>query len=697
MAASTGNTTTPEDYAILFSGGGSVKSNYTRYYDQLKKLYETLINQRGVDPNNIYVLYANGEESSSQPSRNMDDSEAEVVDFLRSYNVPESYIKDLKKWIGKLAEPILSSQQLDNLRGDISGIKAYFKEKQIPIQIDFSTYVSQAEEQLFGELDVFISSDLSFASQSNFYPASPDALREVLANTTSPSSLLNQIDNKDHLFFWTFDHGGVSTPSSLEKEQTYLKVDGEHPTLDELANRTEVWSDPALGNIANLTAWNGAKIENPDLADWIAPAIQASGFATLVYNQCFSGGMLEASRGQLASTDNHAYGMAAANAYETSKADSFPSQIELQLYNSNPTAGALFEFAKSNDEYAVQTPYPDNGGEREPGKEHPWAFGGTNGEFNVFSDGGSLHPLEQAGIDLIDDSLFDDSQESQQLDLRLPEDGALDLLAELIDYLGADIQIDAASLPDHGLIKTETSLIYAPVRDFFGEDSLIVRYSSSSQPAGTIQVNIEVEPVNDAPVAQDTFVTLDTGDRRAVFSVDSEVGYLGNFDMDGDKVSVKYFSAPENGRLKKTGKNSFQYRPDPGFKGDDSFAYVISDGEAFSTAEVQISVGAGSFSHDAFGFYQLESSDNDPIINPLRLGDGSVLTDDESSRWNIIAAERDGTVYRLLLEGLGRRDGMHMVWDAGLDGTVLKQRDWMTPNQLHNRGYNTLFDRDFIV
>ena len=701
MATSTNNITAPEDYAILFSGGGSIKGNHTRYYDELKSLYLTLVTQRGVDPDNITILYADGEASSTLPSRNTHwyQDRAKVMDFLRGYNIPESIINDMNAWLKKLAvEPILSPQQADRLKDELSEARRFFKERQIPIEVNFKTTVDSERGLHFLTPDIFIASDLSFANQSKVLPASSEALRDVLTNRSTPSSLLNQIDDNDHLFVWTFDHGGITNSPGLEGDNlplNYLRADGTTPTMEELSR--EYWADPALGNRANLTTWNGGDVKNQELSGWIAPVIQASGFTTLAYTQCFAGGMLEASRDQLASTQTHAYGMAAANAYETSKSDYFASQISKYLYDSNPTAKALFEFAKSNDKAAVQTAYPDNGGDRVPGKEHPWAFGGTNGEFKIFSGGDTQHPLEQAGIDLIDEMFGVDTQEFQQIDVRLREDSDIDLFAELRSVLGADIKIDAVSLADHGLIEENVGLIYTPVRDFYGQDSVIVRYTSMSGSSGTIQLNIEVEPVNDAPVAQDTFVSLDGDARRSVFSVDSQEGYLGDFDMDGDNPKVKYFSLPENGHLKKVGRNSFKYIPDPGFKGDDSFAYVISDGEAYSSAEVHISVDSGAFSHNASGFYQLASSDHDPIINPLRSADGSVLTDDESSRWNIIAAELDGTVYRLLLEGLGRRDGYYMVWDAGLDGTVFKQRDWVTAKQLHNKGYDTLFDRDFVV
>ncbi|UCG07357.1 MAG: hypothetical protein JSV83_01500 [Desulfobacterales bacterium] len=50
----------PDRYAILFSGGINNWSNHGRYWNDLKFMYKTLVNTYGYPPENIAVLYADG-------------------------------------------------------------------------------------------------------------------------------------------------------------------------------------------------------------------------------------------------------------------------------------------------------------------------------------------------------------------------------------------------------------------------------------------------------------------------------------------------------------------------------------------------------------------------------------------------------------------------------------------------------------
>ena len=50
----------PDRYAILFSGGIDSSHNYVRYWNDLKFMYSTLVNQLGFPTDHIAVLYADG-------------------------------------------------------------------------------------------------------------------------------------------------------------------------------------------------------------------------------------------------------------------------------------------------------------------------------------------------------------------------------------------------------------------------------------------------------------------------------------------------------------------------------------------------------------------------------------------------------------------------------------------------------------
>jgi hypothetical protein len=66
---------------------------------------------------------------------------------------------------------------------------------------------------------------------------------------------------------------------------------------------------------------------------------------------------------------------------------------------------------------------------------------------------------------------------------------------------------------------------------------------------------------------------------------------LSGTDVDGDALSFTIVSSPMHGTLSGTGAN-LTYTPEAGYVGEDSFSFVVNDGELESaTAVVSIMVG----------------------------------------------------------------------------------------------------------
>jgi VCBS repeat-containing protein len=96
--------------------------------------------------------------------------------------------------------------------------------------------------------------------------------------------------------------------------------------------------------------------------------------------------------------------------------------------------------------------------------------------------------------------------------------------------------------------------------------------------------------VNDAPVALDDAYG---GEEDTTLSVPAP-GVLGNdADVDGDALTAALVSGPASGTLTLNADGSFEYVPDAGFNGVDSFTYTASDGTASSNvATVTITINA---------------------------------------------------------------------------------------------------------
>ena len=676
-----------QNFAVLFAGGSRSSSNHLRYYNSLEGVYDVLVSQYDLPAENIQILYADGKRSGLNSSLFQDFASklAAVYGRDRVALAQELSSEYLKTNLSENEAEILAKIFVAPMKGyspsEFTEIKKFVENLNLnysdKIKISYAVGESFDENRLLVNWTVLAASDMAFADGSSYRPGNAPGLEAALGE------LSNQVDSNDHVFFWTFDHGGFGAPLV-----DWVNIENKPASGDD----RDIWGNRQRGNLATLTGW-GDQVKNQDLAQWIAPVINTAGFTTLAYNQCFSGGMLEASRPELAAAE-FAYGMAASNAYEVSNNYSFAEGVKLALQGSdNPIARQVFDIAKASDKNAAKYPYADNDGPRMNGVEHPWAYGGSNGNFPVFAVGDALHPLEQQGIDFQDSSEFVAESSLEQIAVSLDEDTSLDLQASLVDQFGPGVTVDAVTWPRHGSLEVvDGALIYTPMADFHGSDSFLLRYST---PVGTTEIrySLEVSSVNDAPVASDTFVAVDSGERRVKFSVDSQPGFLGDFDLDGDALRVTNFSAPEHGRLKKVGKKNFKYKPVSGFEGTDSFLYQITDGEAYAVAEVTFTVGGDMFSRNPVGgSYRLTSEGSDPIVNPLRGRDGSVLSDDSSSRWDVVAARKDGNRYNLLLQGEGKKEGLYRVWTADDSGKVVNQRKrWLSPDQLEQKVYGSSF------
>ncbi|MBX0305767.1 Ig-like domain-containing protein [Haloarcula salinisoli] len=123
-------------------------------------------------------------------------------------------------------------------------------------------------------------------------------------------------------------------------------------------------------------------------------------------------------------------------------------------------------------------------------------------------------------------------------------------------------------------------------------------YTASASDAPTVTVGVTTDDdiatrdvsVNRVPTATaDSYTTVENG----TLAVGASEGVLANdTDPDGDALTVTTtpVAGPSNGSLALESDGSFQYTPDEGFVGTDSFTYEVSDGTDTDTATVTLSV-----------------------------------------------------------------------------------------------------------
>ncbi|HIF9503412.1 TPA: tandem-95 repeat protein, partial [Photobacterium damselae] len=153
------------------------------------------------------------------------------------------------------------------------------------------------------------------------------------------------------------------------------------------------------------------------------------------------------------------------------------------------------------------------------------------------------------------------------------------------DVDGDSLTFKPGSNPENGqvTVNADGSWEYVPNTDFNGEDSFTVVVDDGNGGTDTITVTVNVTPVNDAPVGED--VSAETQEETAV------TGQLTATDVDGDNITFKPGTNPENGSVTVNPDGSWEYVPNPDFNGEDSFTVVVDDGNGGSdTITVTVNV-----------------------------------------------------------------------------------------------------------
>ncbi|MDA7535262.1 Ig-like domain-containing protein, partial [Verrucomicrobia bacterium] len=159
---------------------------------------------------------------------------------------------------------------------------------------------------------------------------------------------------------------------------------------------------------------------------------------------------------------------------------------------------------------------------------------------------------------------------------------------------GGELIIVQETLPDHGLLTLEKSgkFLYVPAENYNGKDKFSYSISDIDGDLVSATVTLIVNSVDDQPLAQDDFYSVDE-DARLLAG--NDLGVLSNDSIGGDGgiLEIKTATLPQNGELKINENGAMMYSPDPNFNGVDSFAYSISDVDGtVSTGTVTIDVNS---------------------------------------------------------------------------------------------------------
>ena len=149
----------------------------------------------------------------------------------------------------------------------------------------------------------------------------------------------------------------------------------------------------------------------------------------------------------------------------------------------------------------------------------------------------------------------------------------IDVLENDSDPDGGTLTVTSATATNGTVVVNgDGTLTFTPDQDYNGPAEITYTVEDPDGNEATGHVDITVEPVNDAPVANDDTEST---------PVDTPVTFdptENDTDVDGDSLTVTDVSDPENGTVEINGDGTVTYTPDEGFTGDDTITYTVDDG-----------------------------------------------------------------------------------------------------------------------
>jgi hypothetical protein len=149
------------------------------------------------------------------------------------------------------------------------------------------------------------------------------------------------------------------------------------------------------------------------------------------------------------------------------------------------------------------------------------------------------------------------------------------------DADGDTLTYTITTQPSHGTINGNT---YTPDTDYFGSDLFKFKANDGKADSNEATVSITINPIEDAPIAEEQSVELDEDNTTEIT--------LEGSDPDGDSIRYIITKFPQHGYLKGY-NNHWTYHPNQNYNGTDNFGFKVNDGKSDSNeANISITINA---------------------------------------------------------------------------------------------------------
>ncbi|MEH0081777.1 tandem-95 repeat protein, partial [Vibrio alginolyticus] len=182
------------------------------------------------------------------------------------------------------------------------------------------------------------------------------------------------------------------------------------------------------------------------------------------------------------------------------------------------------------------------------------------------------------------------------------------------------VSLDTNNGPANGTVSVnpDGSVTYTPNDNFHGTDSFTYIVTSGGVSESTT-VNVDVTPVNDAPVAKDDTAVTDEDTPVTIDVLPNDT------DIDGDTLSIQSASVPETQGTVEIVDGKLVFTPAENFNGDAEITYTITDGSLTDQAKVAVTVNpvndAPTIKVDAVESITEDAVSTDTVVATLEVAD----------------------------------------------------------------------------
>ncbi|WP_457664521.1 tandem-95 repeat protein [Vibrio diabolicus] len=224
---------------------------------------------------------------------------------------------------------------------------------------------------------------------------------------------------------------------------------------------------------------------------------------------------------------------------------------------------------------------------------------------------------------------------AQVVDIEADSADVVEDTPTIINVLGNDtfegddkvVSLDTNNGPANGTVSVnpDGSVTYTPNDNYHGTDSFTYFVTSGGVSESTT-VNVDVTPVNDAPVAKDDIATTqeDTAVTIDVLPNDN--------DVDGDKLSIESASVPKELGTVEVVDGKLVFTPAENFNGDAEITYIVTDGQLTDEAKVTVTVNpvndAPTIKVDAVESITEDAVSTDTVVATLTVHDTDTPEDE---------------------------------------------------------------------